>query len=217
MVKILIVEDERPISDLIKMNLSDAGYLCATAYDGLAAADLLEEQSFDLVLLDIMLPKVDGYELFEYIKPMKIPVIFLTAKGSLEDRVKGLNLGSEDYIVKPFEIVELLARVQVVLRRFHKTDETLSFADITINTEIRQAKKGDQPLELTPKEYELLTLFFRNVGTTLFREHIYEAVWEKEYMEETRTLDLHMQRLRKKTGLDKQLKTIYGIGYRLEE
>lgn len=217
MIKILIVEDERPISDLIKMNLEDAGYLCTTAYDGLAAADLLEKQSFDLVLLDIMLPKVDGYELFEYIKPMGIPVIFLTAKGSLEDRVKGLNLGSEDYIVKPFEIVELLARVRVVLRRFHKTDETLSFFNITINTEMRQVKRNGQPLELTPKEYELLTLFFRNVGTTLFREHIYETVWEKEYMEETRTLDLHIQRLRKKTGLDKQLKTIYGIGYRLEE
>lgn len=217
MIKILIVEDERPISDLIKMNLEDAGYLCTTAYDGLAAADLLEKQSFDLVLLDIMLPKVDGYELFEYIKPMGIPVIFLTAKGSLEDRVKGLNLGSEDYIVKPFEIVELLARVRVVLRRFHKTDETLSFFNITINTEMRQVKRDGQPLELTPKEYELLTLFFRNVGTTLFREHIYETVWEKEYMEETRTLDLHIQRLRKKTGLDKQLKTIYGIGYRLEE
>lgn len=217
MIKILIVEDERPISDLIKMNLEDAGYLCTTAYDGLAAADLLEKQSFDLVLLDIMLPKVDGYELFEYIKPMGIPVIFLTAKGSLEDRVKGLNLGSEDYIVKPFEIVELLARVRVVLRRFHKTDETLSFFNITINTEMRQVKRDGHPLELTPKEYELLTLFFRNVGTTLFREHIYETVWEKEYMEETRTLDLHIQRLRKKTGLDKQLKTIYGIGYRLEE
>lgn len=124
-IRILIVEDERPISDLIKMNLEDEGYQCTCAYDGLSAANILEEQFFDLILLDIMLPHIDGYELLDYIKPLHIPVIFLTAKAALKDRVKGLNLGAEDYIVKPFEISELLARINVVLRRYHKMNKSL--------------------------------------------------------------------------------------------
>ena len=122
MIKILIVEDEKPIAKLIEMNLTDEGYECTCAYDGLQAADLLEEHTYDLILLDIMLPEIDGIELFEYIRPLEIPVIFLTAMGSTKNRVDGLNLGAEDYIVKPFEIVELLARVKVVLRRYNKTE-----------------------------------------------------------------------------------------------
>ena len=120
MIKILVVEDELPISKLIEMNLTDAGYECTCAYDGLRAADLIEENVYDLILLDIMLPGLNGYELFEYIKPQNIPVIFITAKAALGDRVRGLHLGAEDYIVKPFEVLELLARVEVVLRRYNK-------------------------------------------------------------------------------------------------
>ncbi|MDE5965661.1 MAG: response regulator transcription factor [Lachnospiraceae bacterium] len=216
MIRILIVEDERPISDLIRMSLEDAGYICTCAYDGMTAANLLEANDYDLVLLDIMLPEIDGYELFEYIKPLDMPVIFITAKAELADRVKGLNLGAEDYIVKPFEIVELLARVHVVLRRYRKTETHLMFRDIVIDTENRHVTKNGQDLVLTPKEYELLVLFLRNQEMTLFRERIYESVWNAEYSGDTRTLDLHVQRLRKKTGLDKELKTVYGVGYRLE-
>lgn len=216
MVKILIVEDEKPISDLIAFNLSANNYDCTQAYDGLQAANLLESNNYDLILLDIMLPEIDGYELLEYIKPLNTPVIFITAKGSLEDRVKGLTQGAEDYIVKPFQVVELLARVNVVLRRFNKTSSILEFSDITVNTDTKLATKAGQPLELTPKEFELLALFIRNVNITLFRENIYETIWESDYYGDTRTLDLHIQRLRKKTGLGRALKTVYKVGYRLE-
>lgn len=216
MIHILVVEDEYPISNLIKMSLEDAGYVCTCVYDGLTAANLLEGNMFDLILLDIMLPEVSGYELLEYIRPLDIPVIFITAKAKLSDRVKGLNLGAEDYIVKPFEIVELLARVHVVLRRYHKTDSLLSYKDIVINLDNKNVTKGGHILKLSPKEYELLVMFFQNVNMTLFRERIYESIWDTEYTGETRTLDLHIQRLRKKTGLKDELKTVYGVGYRLE-
>ena len=217
MIKILVVEDERPISDLIRMNLEDAGYACTCVYDGMAAADVLEQHTFDLVLLDIMLPKVDGYELFEYIKPTGTPVIFLTAKAGLNDRVKGLNLGAEDYIVKPFEIVELMARIQVVLRRYHKDATKLVFGDIVLNTENRTVCRNGQEIVLTPKEFTLLELLVRNKNMTLFRDKIYELVWENDSYGDTRTLDLHVQRLRKKLGLTEKLKTIYKVGYRLED
>lgn len=217
MIKILVVEDERPISDLIRMNLEDAGYQCTCALDGLTAADILEKHTFDLVLLDIMLPKVDGYELFEYIKPTGTPVIFLTAKAGLNDRVKGLNLGAEDYIVKPFEIVELMARIQVVLRRYHKDATKLLFGDIVLNTENRTVCRNGQEIVLTPKEFTLLELLVRNKNMTLFRDKIYELVWENDSYGDTRTLDLHVQRLRKKLGLTEKLKTIYKVGYRLED
>ncbi|MBE5946602.1 MAG: response regulator transcription factor [Lachnospiraceae bacterium] len=216
MIKILTVEDDKPISDLIKLNLTAAGYDCTCAYDGMSAADMLEENSFDLILLDIMLPKVDGYELLEYIKPLKIPVIFLTAKSDINDRVKGLTLGAEDYIIKPFEIVELLARINVVLRRYNKNSSSLTFEDLTIDTDNKTVAKNGQNIELTPKEFELLVMLVRNINITLFREKIYESIWESDYLGDTRTLDLHIQRLRKKTGLDKKLKTIYKVGYRLE-
>lgn len=217
MIKILVVEDERPISDLIRMNLEDAGYQCTCALDGLTAADILETHTFDLVLLDIMLPKVDGYELFEYIKPTGTPVIFLTAKAGLNDRVKGLNLGAEDYIVKPFEIVELMARIQVVLRRYHKDATKLVFGDVVLNTENRTVCRNGQEIVLTPKEFTLLELLVRNKNMTLFRDKIYELVWENDSYGDTRTLDLHVQRLRKKLGLTEKLKTIYKVGYRLED
>lgn len=216
MIRILIVEDERAISDLIRLNLTRAGYTCTQAFDGMAAADMLEKQSFDLILLDVMLPKLDGYELMEYIRPLGIPVIFLTAKASLDDRMKGLTSGAEDYMVKPFEVVELLARVHIVLRRYHKTDKHLHFADIDVYPDTKLVQKGGVEVELTPKEYELLMLLMRNRNITLFREKIYEEIWGMEYSVESRTLDLHIQRLRKKLGLGGQLKTVYKVGYRLE-
>lgn len=217
MIKILIVEDEKAISDLIYMNLTDAGYQCTCALDGMTACDLLEEHTYDLALLDIMLPEVNGYELLDYIRPLEIPVIFITAKAALKDRVKGLELGAEDYIVKPFEIVELLARVKVVLRRYHKLEEgSLEIQNVRIDVEKRLVWKEQKEIELTPKEFDLLLLFARNQNITLFRDKIYEAVWETEFTGDTRTLDLHVQRLRKKLGLEGCLKTIYRCGYRLE-
>lgn len=215
MIKILVVEDERAISDLIKINLTDSGYDVCCAYDGLAAANVLESNIFDLILLDIMLPNIDGYELLNYIRPLKIPVIIITAKASLDDKVKGLMLGAEDYIVKPFEIVELLARINVVLRRYNKTETCLTFHDINIDTDNKIVTKGNTIISLTPKEFEILVLLVRNVNITLFRDKIYETVWGGDYYGDTRTLDLHIQRLRKKTGLENNLRTIYKVGYRL--
>ena len=203
MIEILIVEDEKPISDLIRLNLMKAGYSCTCAFDGMEAADILEERNFDLIILDVMLPKLNGFELMEYIKPLGIPVIFLTAKATLDDRLRGLTSGAEDYMVKPFEIVELLARVNIVLRRYNKMEQQLTFKDIAI--------------ELTPKEFELLELLMRNKNITLFREKIYEEIWGSEYSVESRTLDLHIQRLRKKLDIGDSLKTVFKAGYRLEE
>ncbi len=216
MIRILIVEDELPISKLIEMNLEDAGYECACAYDGLAAADLIEKNVYDLILLDIMLPGLNGYELFEYIKPLNIPVIFITAKAALGDRVKGLHLGAEDYIIKPFEVLELLARVEVVLRRYNKSQRVLTYEDVAIDTAGMTVTKGDVEVNLTPKEFDLATLFVRNRNITLSRERLFELVWGSDYDCDTRTLDLHVLRIRKKLGWDKCLKTIHRIGYRLE-
>lgn len=218
MIKLLIVEDEKPISDLMVMNLTRAGYKCTALYNGRDAADLLEEnQSFDLILLDIMLPEINGYELMEYIRPMGIPVIFITAMASLDNRIKGLTSGAEDYIVKPFEIVELLARINIVLRRYNKTETSLKFKDLVIDTENRVVTRGTEEIKLTPKEFELLVLFIRNVNMTLFKDKIFETIWETEWQPESRTVDLHVQRLRKKLNLKNELVTVYSTGYRLSD
>ena len=216
MIKILSVEDDQRISRLLEINLKDKGYDCTCVYDGIAAADLLEHQRFDLVLLDIMLPGADGYELLEYIKGLEIPVIFITAKGDVADRVKGLNLGAEDYIVKPFVIVELLARIEVVLRRFKKADVLFTFDNITVDTQKRSACLDGVYVDTTPKEFDLLLLFIKNVNIALIRNKIFELVWDGDYEGDTRTVDIHVQRLRKKFHLEKKLKTIYRVGYRLE-
>lgn len=217
MIRILVVEDEQSISNLIAMNLKKAGYFCQCVFDGAAAADIVEKEYFDLILLDVMLPEIDGFELMTYIKTFDVPVIFLTAKASVEDRVKGLRLGADDYLTKPFEIVELLARVEAVLRRYHKTENMLTTGDIVIDTASRIVWKNHQPVNLTKKEYELLLLFVRNKNIALYRETIYERIWGEEYYGDSRTVDLHVQRLRKKVGLEEKIVAVYKVGYRLED
>lgn len=214
--KILIVEDEKPILELIRISLTNAGYACVCASDGEAAANLLEQGTYDLILLDIMLPKVNGYELIAYIKPLGVPVIFLTAKGDVKDKVKGLKMGAEDYVTKPFEIMELLARVETVLRRYNKTQQYLSAYDIIVDTLSRVVKKDGTIVKLTAKEYDLLLLFLQNKNIALFRDRIYETVWGDTYLSNSRTVDLHIQRMRKKLGLEEKLVPVYKIGYRLE-
>ena len=214
--RILVVEDEKPINDLIVMNHSEAGYECTSALDGLAAADILERESFDLVLLDIMLPGADGYELLDFIKPMGIPVIFITARGSMADKVRGLRLGADDYLVKPFEIVELLARVEAVLRRAGKGSDVIEIGGLSIDTRSLTVSRGSKPIALTAKEFDLLLLFVQNRNIALFRETIYERIWGGDYMGDSRTVDLHVQRLRKKLHWEDKIKTIYKVGYRLE-
>ena len=216
MIKILVVEDEAAISNLIATNLTDAGYSCTCAFDGIQALEKIESAAFDLILLDIMLPKVDGYELLEYIKPLDIPVIFLTAKPTVADKVRGLKSGAEDYLTKPFEIIELLARMETVLRRYHKNDPLIQVHDITIDTRSRTVKKSGVPINLTVKEYELLLLFVQNKNIALFRDRIYERIWEEMYLGDSRTVDLHVQRLRKKLGWEDKIIAVYKVGYRLE-
>lgn len=217
MVNILIVEDEKPISDLIKLSLKGAGYFCSCAYDGETAADMIEENRYDLILLDIMIPYIDGFELLEYVKPFDIPVIFITAMNSTKDRVKGLKMGAEDYIVKPFEVVELLARVEVVLRRFHKTSDIIQINDkLTINLKQHVVRYDEQEVALTPKEYDLLVLFAQNPNVALYRETIYERVWGGNLEYTSKTVDLHVQRLRRKAHLEDMIKAVNKVGYRLE-
>ena len=216
MIKILIVDDEKPICDLIDINLSAAGYFCKTVQDGLKAIDMIEREQFDLILLDIMLPGADGYDIMEYIRPLKIPVIFITAKHEVKDRVKGLKLGAEDYLIKPFDVVELVARVEVVLRRFQKTGRILQAGDVTVDLEARKVTKAGKSVVLTNKEYGLLVLFIQNKNVALFKENLYEKVWGDEYIADSRTLELHVQRLRKKMEWENNLLAVYKVGYRLE-
>ena len=177
MIKILIVDDEKPICDLIDLNLSASGYQCRTVQDGLEALKLIEEENFDLILLDIMLPGADGYDIMEYIRPMGIPVIFITAKHEVRDRVKGLKLGAEDYIVKPFEMLELLARVEAVLRRTRKSGTDFVFYGVRIDFESRTIEKDGQETECTPREYELLETLVKNRNIALSRERLLDLVW----------------------------------------
>lgn len=216
MMRILIVDDEKPILNLIRISLSNAGYLCDTAEDGSEALEKIDNGKYDLILLDIMLPEIDGFELMEYIRPLEIPVIFLTAKNAVTDRVKGLRMGAEDYIVKPFEIAELLARVEVVLRRYYKTEEIFRVNGLCVNCSSMKAERDGKEILLTPKEFELLCMFLRTPNVALYREKIYERVWGGEMQYGSKTVDLHVQRLRKKAGLEKELKVVKKVGYRLE-
>lgn len=216
MIKILVVEDEKPISNLIKINLADSGYYCQCAYDGYEAIDMIEKESYDLILLDIMLPKLNGYEIFNYIKELNVPVIFLTAKTDVKDKVKGLRLGAEDYITKPFEIMELIARVDRVLRRYNKVGDYFKIFHIEIDNLSRIVKSHGEVVNLTAKEYDLLLLFVQNKNIALFRKQIYKRVWGDDYMGNTRTVDLHVQRMRKKLDLEDKIVAVYKIGYRLE-
>lgn len=198
------------------MSLGWAGYQCVCAYDGIEAANLIEKETFDLILLDIMLPGIDGFELMDYIRSTGIPVIFLTAKNAVEDRVKGLRMGAEDYIIKPFDVLELLARVDGVLRRHGKLQTVIQIGDLEINTLSMQVTQNGTEIPLTRKEYELLLLFAQNVGVVLTKNTIYERVWGGEYPDNTRTVELHIQRMKKKLHWDDRIKPVYGMGYRLE-
>lgn len=216
MLKILIVEDEEAISDLIRMHLTRTGYACEQAFDGKEGADKICSKHYDLVLLDIMLPEISGYELLDYVKTNDTPVIFITAMGELSDKVKGLRAGADDYITKPFEMVELLARVETVMRRYHKASDKIQIDDVVIDISSRTVMREKEQISLTMKEYELLLLFARNPNIALYRETIYENVWGSNYMGDSRTVDLHVQRLRKKMNWEDKIKAVYKVGYRLE-
>lgn len=214
MAHILIVEDEEAISYLIKKNLELVGYYCSQAYDGKTALERLKVEKFDLILLDVMLPYLSGFELMKNIKDT--PVIFITAKGNLEDRILGLTSGAEDYIVKPFEILELIARINIVLRRRTTNYEMITINHVQVDLNSKVVKYKGEVQELTPQEFTLLEVLIINRNLAMSREKLLELAWGFDYEGDTRTVDVHIQKLRKKLGLEEQIKTIYKLGYRLE-
>lgn len=214
MAKILIVEDEPSINELIRKNLSLTGHHCTQAFDGTAAVTLLENGKFDLLVLDIMLPGLDGYQVFE--KAFGTPTIFLTAKSELPDKLKGLAMGADDYLTKPFQMLELAARVEAVLRRTKKTETEFVMGDLKVDFDRHQIFLKGTVVECTPKEYELLEVLIRNRNIALSREKLLELVWGWEFDGGTRTVDVHIQRLRQKLRLENEIRTVYKLGYRLE-
>ena len=214
MANILIVEDEININNLMKRNLELVGHTCTQVFDGEQAADAISAGGYDLLILDVMLPGFSGFDLIK--RTDGTPVIFVTAKGGLEDRLRGLRLGADDYIVKPFEILELVARVDVVLRRTHATSNSFAFDDIRVEFDSRKVYKNGEEVGLRPKEYELLEALIRNRNLALSREKLLNIVWDYDYAGDARTVDVHIQKLRKKLGIDERLKTVYKTGYRLE-
>ncbi len=211
---ILIVEDEEAINQLLKRNLELVGHKCTSVFNGEEAISEIQEEFYDLIILDIMLPGFDGFEVIK--QGDKIPTIFLTAKTSLMDRIKGFSLGADDYMTKPFEMLELLARVEAVLRRTKKNDSSFEDGDIKIDFESHQVFYGVQLIECTPKEYELLEVLVNNRNIALSRERLLDLVWGYDFEGGTRTVDVHIQKLRKKLGWEEKIKTVYKLGYRLE-
>jgi len=216
MKKVLIVDDEETIREIVKLNLELAGYECIEAEDGETAIKVLEKTHPDIVLLDIMLPKKDGYQIAEDFIKKDIPVIFLTAKENVADKVKGLKLGAEDYIVKPFEGIELLARIQVVLRRRGKQSGLFKYKNVEIDFLKREISLNGDRVELTAQEFNLLEILIKNKNLALSREALLEKAWGYDYYGDTRTVDIHVQRLRKKLGWEDIIVTVYKYGYRLE-
>ncbi|MBM7569109.1 response regulator [Paenibacillus sacheonensis] len=215
--KILIVEDDPNISNIIKMNLALVLYQTVQVYDGIAALEAMERERFDLVLLDVMIPKLDGFALMEKIRPKNIPVIFLTAKNAVFDKVNGLKLGADDYMVKPFEGIELLARIETVLRRYGKEEAQINIDEVCVYPDKRLITLRGEPVELTPKEFDLLVVLLKNKNIALSREQFLDKVWGFDYYGDTRTVDMHIKSLRKKLGFQDRIKTIFKIGYRLED
>lgn len=214
MATILIVEDEIPIHELIRRNLQAVGHTCLSAFDGKEAIQIQALKEVDLILLDVMLPEVDGFEVFQQVRGT--PTIFLTARSSLSDKVKGLTLGADDYLVKPFEMLELLARVDAVLRRTKKEGKSFELDALRIDFEGRQAFVNDKPVDCTPKEFDLLEVLVINRNIALSREKLLELAWGYDYVGDTRTVDVHVQKLRKKLDMESRIKTVYKMGYRLE-
>ncbi len=214
---ILIVEDERSIAELISLNLTLAGYKTDIANDGESAIAFIQQNKYDLALLDIMLPDTDGFLLLEKMKNKKIPVIFLTAKNDVYSKVKGLKDGAEDYMVKPFEAMELLARVEKVLSRHCVNNNIISINNVEIDTDKKTVKTAGEEVELKPQEYELLLVLAKNKNMALSREKLLSIVWDINYEGETRTVDVHISRLRKKLNFHDTIKTVSKMGYRLED
>ncbi|MBQ4059364.1 MAG: response regulator transcription factor [Lachnospiraceae bacterium] len=212
--KILIVEDDKSINELMVRYLKITGHNCLTAFSGGEALSVIKQEKPDLILLDINLPDINGFEIIKLISG--IPIIYVTARSAINDRVKGLDGGAEDYIVKPFDFQELIARVNVVLRRYGKEDHLRHLGETTIDLKNFKVYKNNNELNVTKQEFELLHALITNKNVTMTRQQLLNAAWGWDYEGDERTVDVHIQRLRKKLNLDSYIKTIYKIGYRLE-
>ncbi len=217
MIDILIVEDDLHISKMIEVTLSIGGYRGHICNNGKEAVNRVKEERFDLILLDVMLPDMDGFHVIQEINSREVPVIFLTAMQEVMDKVRGLKLGAEDYIVKPFEAVELLARIEVVLRRTHKNQNILSYNNLEVDIDKHQVLKEGIKINLTPKEFDVLVFFLQHQDIAITKERLLAAVWGYEFVGESRTVDIHVQQIRRKVGLKNKLITIPKLGYRLEK
>ena len=216
--RILVIEDDESISKVIQRNLTASGYAVAVCHDGLEAAKLLENDTdFDLALLDVMLPGMDGFELMAYLKHDDIPVIYLTAMSDVDSKIQGLRDGAEDYIVKPFEVLELLVRIEKVLERVGKAQQTFSVAGMEISLIERSVRKDGVEISLKPMEFDLLVMLAKNKNIALSRERLLHGVWGVDYIGESRTVDVHIGQLRKKLEIADNIKTISKLGYRLED
>ena len=214
MAKILIVEDEKAINDLIRFNLELVGHKCFQVFDGKAGVEEAFGAKYDLIILDVMLPEYSGFEIMEYIE--ETPVIFVTARSAPNDKIKGLRLGADDYITKPFDILELVERVKAVLRRTKADTAYFEFDGIRIEFDNRRAYKNGEEIQLKPREFDLLEVLVNNRNLALSREKLLRLVWEFDYEGDTRTVDVHIQRLRQKLGIAERIQTVYKTGYRFE-
>ena len=216
--RILIVEDDKGISDALALNMQFVGYDYMVFADGAEAADYLpNDHTFDLALLDIMLPGIDGFELFGYMEKYRIPVIYMTAKTDSASEIKGLRGGAEDYIVKPFEMVTLMVRIEKVLKRTGKLNMVYRVKDVEVNSENHVVKKAGEIIELQPMEFDVLLMLLKNKNMTVSREQLLTEVWGYDFVGETRVVDVKISNLRKKLDLGEQIKSIPKLGYRLEE
>ena len=216
--RILIVEDDKSISDAVALNMQFVGYEYMVFDDGKKAAEYLaEDHAFDLALLDIMLPGIDGFELFGYMEKYHIPVIYMTAKTDSASEIKGLRDGAEDYIVKPFDMLTLMVRIEKVLKRTGKLNTVYRIKDVEINSESRTVTKGGEIVDLQPLEFDVLLMLVKHKNTTLSRDQLLSEVSRYDYIGETRTVDMKISVLRKKLDMDDVIRTIPKLGYRLED
>ena len=215
MAKILVIEDEVPISELIELTLTTVGYEVSVAYDGTAGLSLVEQSTPDMIILDLMLPDANGYDLIPRFAKLGIPIILLSARDTLLDKVKCLELGADDYMTKPFVGMELLARIKAVLRRAGKNTCHYVFDDIEVQLKERRVSRSGEFVDLTPKEFDLLRVLLENKGIAMSRDKLLELVWDYDYVGDTRTVDMHIQRLRHKLTTSR-IATVYKLGYRLE-
>ncbi len=215
MYRILVAEDDPSIAELLEMNFGVAGYECDVAAEGRQALTKIRERTYDLAVLDIMLPELDGFDLMPYMKQAGIPVIYVSAKNQEADRVKGLRLGAEDYLVKPFSVLELLVRMEKILERRHPRQEVLEVGDVRIFPEERRVLMKEKPVNLKPMEYALLLMLAKHPNIVFSREQLLREVWGDEFFGETRTVDNHIAVLRKKLVWAERIVTVHRVGYKL--